>query len=153
MAHRGLSDDWSRGPLPNMEFLKREIRTLAAYQYNIFSPYFEHTFAYTSTPIAAFPGGAMTPDEARYVVRVTKLGALALRARALQCSIQLPLLPCQLIGSSWPVPVAIPIWPCYSATSWVFKRPCSSACTCAARGHGIQLSTQRDIASKLYRRL
>ena len=36
MAHRGLSDDWSRGPLPNMEFLKREIRTLAAYKYNIF---------------------------------------------------------------------------------------------------------------------
>ena len=32
MAHRGLSDDWSRGPLPNMDFLKREIRTLAAYK-------------------------------------------------------------------------------------------------------------------------
>ncbi len=68
MAHRGLSDDWSRGPLPNMEFLKREIRTLAAYKYNIFSPYFEHTFAYASTPVAAFPGGAMTPDEARQLV-------------------------------------------------------------------------------------
>ncbi len=61
-------DDWSRGPLPNMEFLKREIRTLAAYKYNIFSPYFEHTFAYASTPVAAFPGGAMTPDEARELV-------------------------------------------------------------------------------------
>jgi hypothetical protein len=68
MAHRGLSDDWSRGPLPNMEFLKREIRTLAAYKINIFSPYFEHTFAYDSTPVAAFPGGAMTPDEARELV-------------------------------------------------------------------------------------
>ncbi len=68
MAHRGLSDDWSRGPIPNMEFLKREIRTLAAYKYNIFSPYFEHTFAYDSSPVAAFPGGAMTPDEAREMV-------------------------------------------------------------------------------------
>jgi hexosaminidase len=68
MAHRGLSDDWSRGPLPNVEFLKREIRTLAAYKYNIFSPYFEHTFAYASTPVAAFPGGAFTPDEARELV-------------------------------------------------------------------------------------
>ena len=68
MAHRGLSDDWSRGPLPNMDFLKREIRTLAAYKYNILSPYFEHTFAYASTPVAAFPGGAMTPDEARELV-------------------------------------------------------------------------------------
>ena len=51
-----------------MDFLKREIRTLAAYKYNIFSPYFEHTFAYASTPVAAFPGGAMTPDEARELV-------------------------------------------------------------------------------------
>ena len=67
-ASRTFSDDWSRGPLPNMEFLKREIRTLAAYKYNIFSPYFEHTFAYASTPVAAFPGGAMTPDEARELV-------------------------------------------------------------------------------------
>ena len=68
MPHRGLSDDWSRGPLPNMDFLKREIRTLAAFKYNIFSPYFENTFAYTGTPVAAFPGGAMTPDEARELV-------------------------------------------------------------------------------------
>ncbi len=68
MAHRGLSDDWSRGPMPNMEFLKREIRTLAAYKVNIFSPYFEHTFAYASSPVAAFPGGAMTPDEASELV-------------------------------------------------------------------------------------
>ena len=68
MAHRGLSDDWSRGPLPNMDFLKREIRTLAAYKINIFSPYFEHTFAYDASPVAAFPGGAMTPDEARELV-------------------------------------------------------------------------------------
>ena len=64
MAHRGLSDDWSRGPLPNMDFLKREIRTLAAYKYNILSPYFEATFAYAASPVAAFPGGAMTPDQA-----------------------------------------------------------------------------------------
>ena len=68
MPHRGLSDDWSRGPLPSMEFLKREIRTLAAYKYNIFSPYFEHTFAYARTPAAAFPGGAMTPDEGKELV-------------------------------------------------------------------------------------
>jgi hypothetical protein len=68
MPHRGISDDWSRGPLPNMEFLKREIRTLAAYKVNIFSPYFEHTFAYASSSVAAFPGGAMTPAEGRELV-------------------------------------------------------------------------------------
>ena len=68
MAHRGLSDDWSRGPLPTMDFLKREIRTLAAYKINILSPYFEATFAYPGSPVTAFPGGAMTPDEAREMV-------------------------------------------------------------------------------------
>jgi hypothetical protein len=68
MAHRGLSDDWSRGPIPNMDFLRREIRTLAAYKLNTFSPYFEHTFAYASTPVAAFPGGSMTREEARELV-------------------------------------------------------------------------------------
>ena len=68
MAYRGISDDWSRGPLPSMDFLKREIRTLAAFKINIFSPYFEHTFAYDSSPVAAFPGGAMSPDEARELV-------------------------------------------------------------------------------------
>lgn len=68
MAHRGLSDDWSRGPLPNMDFLRREVRTLAAFKMNVLSPYFEHTFAYSSTPVAAFPGGSMTPDEARELV-------------------------------------------------------------------------------------
>jgi hypothetical protein len=68
MAHRGLSDDWSRGPIPNMDFLRREIRTLAAYKLNTFSPYFEHTFAYASTPVAAFPGGSMTPAEAKDLV-------------------------------------------------------------------------------------
>jgi hexosaminidase len=73
MAYRGISDDWSRGPLPNMDFLKREIRTLAAYKINIFSPYFEHTFAYDSSPVAAFPGGAMTPDEARELVAYAAL--------------------------------------------------------------------------------
>jgi len=41
--------DWSRGPLANMDFLKREIRTLAAYKINTFSPYFEQTFAYDSS--------------------------------------------------------------------------------------------------------
>ena len=68
MAHRGLSDDWSRGPLPNMDFLKREFRTLAAFKYNTFSPYFEATFAYAGSPVTAFPGGAMTPEEAREMV-------------------------------------------------------------------------------------
>ena len=37
-------------------------------QTKYFSPYFEHTFAYASTPVAAFPGGSMTPSEAQELV-------------------------------------------------------------------------------------
>jgi len=48
LAHRGLDDDLSRGPVPTLEFQKRQVRTLAAYKLNIYSPYFEHTLACTA---------------------------------------------------------------------------------------------------------
>ena len=68
MKYRGLSDDLSRGPFPTLAFQKKQIRTLAAYKVNIYSPYFEHTFQYTSNPLAAVPGGSLTPAEARELV-------------------------------------------------------------------------------------
>ncbi len=46
LPHRGLDDDLSRGPVPTLEFQKRQVRTLAAYKLNIYSPYFEHTLQY-----------------------------------------------------------------------------------------------------------
>jgi hexosaminidase len=69
MRYRGVDDDLSRGPLPTLEFQKQQIRTLAAYKINIYSPYFEHTFSYASTPLAGLPGGAMTSQEAAELVR------------------------------------------------------------------------------------
>lgn len=69
MPYRGADDDLSRGPLPTLEFQKQQIRTFAAYKLNIYSPYFEHTFSYASTPLAGLPGGAMTAEEAKELVR------------------------------------------------------------------------------------
>ncbi|MGZ3437537.1 MAG: glycoside hydrolase family 20 zincin-like fold domain-containing protein, partial [Gemmatimonadaceae bacterium] len=60
MRYRGFHDDLSRGPVPTLDFQKKQIRTLAAYKVNLFSPYFEHTLAYDSNPLIAPPGGAMT---------------------------------------------------------------------------------------------
>jgi hexosaminidase len=60
MQWRGLDDDLSRGPVPTLEFQKQQIRTIAAYKMNLYSPYFEHTFAYASNPLIAPPDGAMT---------------------------------------------------------------------------------------------
>jgi hexosaminidase len=68
LKYRGLDDDLSRGPVPTMEFQKKQIRTIAAYKVNIYSPYFEHTMQYTGHPLMAPPGGTITQDQARELV-------------------------------------------------------------------------------------
>jgi hexosaminidase len=68
MKYRGVDDDLSRGPFPTLAFMKHQIRVLASFKANIYSPYFEHTLAYTENPIAAQPGGSLTPAEAAELV-------------------------------------------------------------------------------------
>jgi hexosaminidase len=68
MRYRGFHDDLSRGPVPTLDFQKKQIRTLAAYKVNFFSPYFEHTLAYDSNPLIAPPGGAMTHADVKELV-------------------------------------------------------------------------------------
>jgi hexosaminidase len=63
LPHRGLDDDLSRGPVPTLEFQERQVRTLAAYKLNIYSPYFEQSLAYSASPLVAPPGGAMSPAD------------------------------------------------------------------------------------------
>ncbi len=68
LPHRGLDDDLSRGPVPTLEFQKRQVRTLAAYKLNIYSPYFEHTLQYSASPLVAPPGGSMSPGDVAELV-------------------------------------------------------------------------------------
>lgn len=68
MKYRGFQDDLSRGPVPTLEFQKKELRTLAAYKINVYSPYFEHTLAYDSNPLISPPGGGMSHDDVRALV-------------------------------------------------------------------------------------
>jgi hypothetical protein len=69
---RGFHDDLSRGPVPTLEFQKRQLRTFAAYKLNVYSPYFEHTLAYASHPLIAPPGGAMTREDVRSLVEYAR---------------------------------------------------------------------------------
>lgn len=68
MRYRGFHDDLSRGPVPTFEFQKKQLRTLAAYKVNVYSPYFEQTLLYPSNPLIAPPGGAMTPAQVRELI-------------------------------------------------------------------------------------
>jgi hypothetical protein len=68
MRYRGVHDDLSRGPVPTLEFQKKQIRTFAAYKINIYSPYFENTMQYPSNPLPALPGGSMSVEDAKALV-------------------------------------------------------------------------------------
>jgi hexosaminidase len=68
MRYRGVQDDLSRGPVPTLEYQKHQVRVFASFKANIYSPYFEHTLLYPDEPMAAPPGGAMTPSEAKELV-------------------------------------------------------------------------------------
>ena len=65
---RGLSDDVSRGPVPTVEYFKRQIRNLAMFKMNMHSLYMEHVFGSASHPLIAPEGGALTPAEIREMV-------------------------------------------------------------------------------------
>ncbi len=72
MKYRGVHDDLSRGPVPTLEFQKKQIRTFAAYKINVYSPYFENTFQYASNPLPALPGGSMSQADAKELVEYAK---------------------------------------------------------------------------------
>jgi len=68
MRWRAVSDDISRGPVPTVDYIKRQIRTEAAFKLNMHSFYMEHTFASESHPLIGPPGGSLTPAEIRELV-------------------------------------------------------------------------------------
>lgn len=72
MRWRGVSDDVSRGPVPTVDYIKRQLRTFAAYKLNLHSFYMEQTFASSAHPLIAPAGGSFTPDEIRELVAYAK---------------------------------------------------------------------------------
>jgi hexosaminidase len=72
MAWRGVQDDISRGPIPTEDFMKRQIRTLAAYKINLFALYMEHVFDFASQPLVAPKEAALTAQEINSLVDYAK---------------------------------------------------------------------------------
>jgi hypothetical protein len=68
MRWRGVSDDISRGPVPTVDYIKRQLRTFAAYKLNMHSFYMEHVFSSKAHPLIGPEGGSLTPDEIRELV-------------------------------------------------------------------------------------
>jgi hexosaminidase len=68
MEWRGVQDDISRGPIPTEDFMKQQIRTLAAYKVNLFALYMEHVFDFASQPLLAPKEAALTPQEINALV-------------------------------------------------------------------------------------
>jgi hexosaminidase len=63
MRYRAFSDDVSRGLVPTVDYVKRQIRTFAMFKMNMHSLYMEHTFASESHPLFAPEEGSFTPEE------------------------------------------------------------------------------------------
>jgi hexosaminidase len=68
MQWRGIQDDMSRGPIPTLAYMKKQIRTIAAYKMNLFALYMEHVFDYESQPLIAPKEAAITPAELKELV-------------------------------------------------------------------------------------
>ena len=68
MRWRGVSDDISRGPVPTVAYIKRQIRTEAYFKMNMHSFYMEHTFASATHPLIGPEGGSLTAVEVKELV-------------------------------------------------------------------------------------
>ena len=72
MRWRGVHDDISRGPVPTLDYIKKQLRTCAAYKLNLFSLYIEHVFDYQSHPLIGPKEGSLNAEEVRELVRYGK---------------------------------------------------------------------------------
>lgn len=64
LEYRGWMDDISRGPIPTMTLLKKEVRKLAEYKLNFFTLYTENVFKLKAYPDLA-PQDGLTADQVK----------------------------------------------------------------------------------------
>jgi hypothetical protein len=67
LRYRWIQDDWSRGPIPNLEFVKQQIRTLAEYKINGYCIYGETIFQSHKYPGINLYGGTVSQEEQKEI--------------------------------------------------------------------------------------
>lgn len=67
LRYRGWQDDISRGPIPTLEYLKKEVRELSAYKLNCMTLYTEHVFKLKKHPDIA-PADGITAGEIKELI-------------------------------------------------------------------------------------
>jgi hexosaminidase len=72
MRWRGVHDDISRGPVPTLDYMKKQIRACAAFKLNLFSLYIEHVFDYQSHPLIGPKEGSLSADDIKQLVEYAK---------------------------------------------------------------------------------
>jgi hexosaminidase len=68
MAWRGIQDDISRGPIPTLDYMESQIRTISAYKINLLGLYMENVFDFQSEPLVAPKGPSLTAAEIKELV-------------------------------------------------------------------------------------
>jgi hexosaminidase len=68
MTWRGVQDDLSRGPIPTLDYMERQIRTLSAYKINLLGLYMENVFDFRTEPLIAPKGPSLTAAEIKQLV-------------------------------------------------------------------------------------
>jgi len=68
MEWRGVSDDISRGPVPTLDYLKMQIRTLAEYKINLLGFNMENVFDFRTQPLVSPEQAALTRAEIKELV-------------------------------------------------------------------------------------
>jgi hexosaminidase len=72
MRWRGVHDDISRGPVPTLDYMKKQIRTIASFKLNLFSLYIEHVFDYQSHPLIGPKEGSLNAAEIKELVEYAR---------------------------------------------------------------------------------
>jgi hypothetical protein len=68
MRWRGMFDDLNRGPVPTLEYVKRQLRTEASFKLNMHSFNLENIVEWKSHPLLGPEGGALSQPEIRELV-------------------------------------------------------------------------------------